>query len=345
MLWDYIRSRRVTLAVWAIVCVLFAAVFALYSLPLKAVLYGAAVSGFFGLTAAAVDFLYYRRKRLRLKKLADEIIYTIDGLPSPVYGIEEDYCELVRILYENMRCVWDEMSEKYSDMTEYYTIWAHQIKTPIAAMGLILQEAGQSDELNREQNIALCREQNLALRRELSDNLQRIEQYAEMVMCYLRLDSDSTDYVIKEYDLDGIVRQAVRKFSRQFIRKKLSLTYEPLRKTVLTDEKWLLFVIEQVISNAVKYTKTGGAEIYCEEPLTLCIRDTGIGAASEDLPRLFEKGYTGCNGRLDKKASGIGLYLCKRICTKLGHGISAENAPGGGLIIKLNLETKQTEHE
>lgn len=329
MLWDYIRSRRVTVAVWTIVCVIFAAVFALYSLPLKAVLYGAAVSGFFGLTAAAVDFLYYRRKRLRLKKLADEIIYTADGLPSPLNGVEADYCELVRILYENMRRVWDEMSEKYSDMTEYYTIWAHQIKTPIAAMGLILQEAGQSDELNRE----------------LSDNLQRIEQYAEMVMCYLRLDSDSTDYVIKEYDLDGIVRQAVRKFSRQFIRKKLSLTYEPLRKTVLTDEKWLLFVIEQVISNAVKYTKTGGAEIYCEEPLTLCIRDTGIGAAPEDLPRLFEKGYTGCNGRLDKKASGIGLYLCKRICTKLGHGISAENADGGGLIIKLNLETKQTEHE
>lgn len=329
MLWDYIKSRRFTLAVWVIVCALFAAVFALYSLPLKAVLYGAAVSGFFGLTAAAVDFIYYRRKRLRLKKLADEIIYTADGLPQPVYGVEEDYCELVRILYENMRRAEDEMSEKYSDMTEYYTIWAHQIKTPIAAMGLILQEVGQSDELNRE----------------LSDNLQRIEQYAEMVMCYLRLDSDSTDYVIKEYDLDGIVRQAVRKFSRQFIRKKLSLTYEPLNKTVLTDEKWLLFVIEQVISNAVKYTKTGGAEIYCEEPLTLCIRDTGIGAAPEDLPRLFEKGYTGCNGRLDKKASGIGLYLCKRICTKLGHGISAENAPDGGLIIKLNLETKQTEHE
>lgn len=329
MLWDYIKSRRVTLAVWAIVCAVFAAVFALYSLPLKAVLYGAAVSGFFGLTAAAVDFIYYRRKRLRLKKLADEIIYTIDGLPSPLNGVEEDYCALVRILYENMRRTEDEMSEKYSDMTDYYTIWAHQIKTPIAAMGLILQEAGQSDELNRE----------------LSDNLQRIEQYAEMVMCYLRLDSDSTDFVIKEYDLDGIVRQAVRKFSRQFIRKKLSLTYEPLRKTVLTDEKWLLFVIEQVISNAVKYTKTGGAEIYCEEPLTLCICDTGIGAAPEDLPRLFEKGYTGCNGRLDKKASGIGLYLCKRICTKLGHNISAENAEGGGMVIRIKLDTINTELE
>lgn len=337
MLRDYIRSHFVSVLAWAIVCAVFAAVFALYSLPLKAVLYGAAVSGFFGLTAAAIDFIYYRRKRLRLKKLADEIIYTIDSLPAPVFGVEEDYCELVKILYENMRRTEDEMSEKYSDMTDYYTLWAHQIKTPIAAMGLILQEDGQSNGTSRELN----RELN----RELSDNLQKIEQYAEMVMCYLRLDSDSTDYVIKEYDLDGIVRQAVRKFSRQFIRKKLSLTYESLRKTVLTDEKWLLFVIEQVISNAVKYTKTGGAEIYCEEPLTLCIRDTGIGAAPEDLPRIFEKGYTGCNGRLDKKASGIGLYLCKRICTKLGHSISAENAEGGGLIIKIDLETERTEYE
>lgn len=321
MLWDYIRSRRISVLAWAAVCAVFAVVFALWSLPLKAVLYGASVSGFFGLTAAAVDYIYYRRKRLRLKKLADEIIYTADGLPQPVYGIEEDYCALVRILYENMRRSEDEAAEKLSEMTDYYTLWAHQIKTPIAAMDLILQEDGGAHS------------------RELCDNLQKIEQYAEMVMCYLRLDSDATDLVIKEYDLDGIVRQAVRKFSRQFIRKKLSLTYEPLERTVITDEKWLLFVIEQIISNAVKYTKTGGAEIYCEEPLTLCIRDTGIGTAPEDLPRIFEKGYTGCNGRIDKKASGIGLYLCKRICAKLGHKISAENNPNGGLTVKIDLKS------
>lgn len=324
MLRDYIKSHGASILIWTVVCAVFTVVFALWSLPTEAVLYGAAVSGFFGLTAAAVDFIYYRRKRLRLKKLADEIIYTIDGLPQPVYGIEEDYCALVRILYENMRRAEDEAAEKLSEMTDYYTMWAHQIKTPIAAMGLILQEGSGVHD------------------RELSDDLQRIEQYAEMVMCYLRLDSDCTDLVIKEYDLDGIVRQAVRKFSRQFIRKKLSLAYEPLEKTVVTDEKWLLFVIEQVISNAVKYTKEGGAEIYCEEPLTLCIKDTGIGTAPEDLPRIFEKGYTGCNGRIDKKASGIGLYLCKRICGKLGHKISAENNPNGGLIIKIGMDTQKS---
>ena len=136
------------------------------------------------------------------------------------------------------------------------------------------------------------------------------------------------------------MRQAVRKFSSQFIRRKLKLDYEPLNKKVLTDEKWLLFVIEQVISNAVKYTSSGMVQIYCEEPLTLCIKDTGIGIAPEDLPRIFEKGYTGCNGRLDKKASGIGLYLCKRICGRLGHKISAESSDNG-TVIRIFLESRR----
>ena len=161
-----------------------------------------------------------------------------------------------------------------------------------------------------------------------------------MVLCYLRIDSDSSDLVIREYDLDDIVRQAVRKFSSQFIRRKLKLSYEPLNQKVLTDEKWLLFVIEQVISNAVKYTSSGMVQIYYEEPLTLCIKDTGIGIAAEDLPRIFEKGYTGCNGRLDKKASGIGLYLCKRICGRLGHKISAESSDNG-TVIRIFLESRR----
>ena len=232
----------------------------------------------------------------------------------------------MRLLSDRLNAAENENVARLSDMTDYYTLWVHQIKTPIAAMQLILRE-GDSPEY-----------------RELSENLRRIEQYAEMVLCYLRLDSDSTDFVFKEYALDDIVRQAVRKFSSQFIRRQLRLIYEPLEKTVITDEKWLLFVIEQVISNAVKYTPSGEIEIYCEKPLTLCIRDTGIGIAAEDIPRIFEKGYTGCNGRLDKKASGIGLYLCKRICRKLGHNISAESGEKG-TTIKISLEQREIEIE
>ena len=312
--------------VWLIVCAVFAVVFSLYELPLAPVLYGAVLSGFFGVVFIATDFVYYRRKRTALQRLADEITLSAENIPLPQNGIEEDYTKLIHTLYDSLKEAENEAAEKLSDMTDYYTMWVHQIKTPIAAMGLILQN-GDSPEYS-----------------ELSENLQKIEQYAEMVLCYLRLDSNSSDLVIKEYDLDSIVKQAVRKFSSQFIRRQLKLVYKPLEKTVLTDEKWLLFVIEQIISNAVKYTLSGEVEIYCEEPLTLCIRDTGIGIAPEDIPQIFEKGYTGCNGRLDKKASGIGLYLCRRICGKLGHKITAESGDSG-TVIRLYLESRSLEIE
>ena len=127
-------------------------------------------------------------------------------------------------------------------------------------------------------------------------------------MTFLRLDSESTDYVLKEYALDPIICQAVRKYAPAFIMRKLTLDYKPVDVSVVTDEKWLLFVIEQLLSNALKYTLSGSVSIYLETPRTLCIADTGIGIAPEDLPRIFERGYTGINGRDDKKASGIGLY-------------------------------------
>lgn len=322
----YLKAHIKSIMVWLIIILIFTVIFALYSLPLSAVLYGAAVSCFFGLIFFIADFIVFRRRRMLLKKLADEITLTAENLPAPQSGTEEDYDRLVRMLSDKLRADENEMNARLSDMTDYYTMWVHQIKTPIAAMGLILQGNDSPES------------------RELTENLQRIEQYADMVLCYLRLDSDSTDLVIKEYDLDGIVRQAVRKFSPQFIRRHLRLIYDPLEKKVLTDEKWLLFVIEQVISNAVKYTPSGEVKIYCEEPLTLCIRDTGIGIAPEDIPRIFEKGYTGCNGRLDKKASGIGLYLCRRICRRLGHEITAESSEKG-TVIKLHLDREKLETE
>lgn len=210
---------------------------------------------------------------------------------------------------------------------EYYTIWVHQIKTPIAAMRLQLQ--GEDSDSSRE----------------LLEELQRIEQYVEMVLTYLRLDSGSTDYVLKKYDLDDIIRQAVRKYASQFIRKKIRLTYEPLSCEVLTDEKWLLFVIEQVLSNALKYTRSGEISITLEAPKTLCIRDTGIGIAPEDLPRIFEKGFTGYNGRNDKKASGIGLYLCRRICSRLNHEIIITSKVDVGTEVRIDLDRKVLEVE
>ena len=123
------------------------------------------------------------------------------------------------------------------------------------------------------------------------------------------------------------------------------LEYEPTELQIVTDEKWLSFVIEQILSNALKYTKSGSVKIYLERPKILCIEDTGIGIAPEDLPRIFENGYTGYNGRSDKKASGIGLYLCRRVCDNLGVGISAESELDKGTVIRLDLEQYEMKKE
>ena len=273
------------------------------------------------------DFGRVRKKHRTLsdmRKLSASMIFSfpvIDGME------DADYQEIIRLLQAEQTQLETAMNNRYTDMIDYYTVWAHQIKTPISSMKLTLQN------------------EDSALSRKLSADLFRIEQYVEMVLAFLRLGSSSTDYVIKEYDLNPIIRQSVKKFAGEFIGRKIRLEYEPIRAAVITDEKWLSFVIEQVLSNALKYTPKGAVKIYLQEPKTLCVEDTGIGIAPEDLPRIFEKGYTGYNGRSDKKASGIGLYLCRIICTKLGHTIAAHSSPGGGTIVSIHLDQYKLDAE
>jgi signal transduction histidine kinase len=161
-----------------------------------------------------------------------------------------------------------------------------------------------------------------------------------MVLQYLRMEDMNADLIFKKYSLDDIIKQAVRKYSKSFIRKKIKLNYEDLNRNVLTDEKWLVFVVEQILSNALKYTNEGEISIYMDGvlPDTLVIEDTGIGIRQEDLPRVFEKGFTGYIGRSDKSSTGIGLYLCKRILNKLSHTIMIESAVGKGTKVKIGLE-------
>lgn len=158
----------------------------------------------------------------------------------------------------------------------------------------------------------------------MSAELFRIEQYVEMVLSYQRLGSDTVDLVLRRVELDRVLRGCVRKFAGLFIMKKLPLELEETQLEVLTDEKWLAFVIEQLLSNALKYTREGRIHIYAEGR-SLIIEDTGTGIAPEDLPRLGERGFTGYNGRAEKGSTGLGLYLCRRICNKLGHSLRFES--------------------
>lgn len=273
------------------------------------------------------DFYGFWKKHKKLRLIGKQKIFDIESLPESAHVLEQDYQNLIQLLIEERNHLELEKNDRYADMMDYYTVWVHQIKTPIASLYLKLQD--EDSDFSRE----------------LKTQLQEIEQYVEMVLCYLRLDSESTDYVIRECDLDVIVKQEVKKLALQFIRKKICLEYEPLNCMVLTDEKWLAFVVGQVLSNAMKYTKEGSIRIVLEKPQTLCICDTGIGIAEEDLPRIFEKGFTGFNGRADKKASGIGLYLCKRICDNMGHKIMVESLVDKGTTVRISLEHKPLDVE
>ena len=315
----FVRERIWAVALLAICAVIFAVVLYLYRMPVEAVGYAAALCASVLLLWAVIRFILWRRRVIRLEEMQGRAALTLDQLPEPE-GLEaEAYQELLRELDELRRQVSSDADAREREAVDYYTMWVHQIKTPIAAMGLLLQ--GDDTERGREQR----------------SELFRIEQYVELVLSYLRLGSDASDYVIREQELDAILRQAVRKYAPLFIRGKVSLELSPTGLRVLTDEKWLQLVVEQVLSNAVKYAPGGRVRIYARDT-RLIVEDTGVGIAREDLPRIFERGFTGCNGRMDKRATGIGLYLCREICRRLGHTITAESEVGRGTRIIIGLD-------
>lgn len=323
----YFRCRRGVIGLFCCFGAVFLAVFHLYGIAMEAVWYPLGLCAGVGILALVVDYPGFVRRHRLLRALARQTEGIEQRLPETGHVLEADYQELIRAMSRERLAREEEMNGKYRDMVDYYTLWAHQIKTPIASMDLQLQS------------------QDTPLARQLSVELARIGQYVEMVLVFLRLDSESTDYVFREYDLDALVRRSLRGFAGEFISRKLKLCYTPMELSVVTDEKWLSFVVEQVLSNALKYTPEGSVFVYLEEPDTLCIRDTGIGIAAEDLPRIYEKSFTGCQGRADHRASGIGLYLCKRICDRLGHTIRAESRVGRGTTIRIGLKQTRGEAE
>lgn len=300
------------------------AVFYLYGLPLESVGYAFMLCFALGLVLFAVGYLQFLRRHRELERLLAQVREKVLPLPPPRGLLEADYQALCQALAAERAALALESRNRLQDMTDYYTLWAHQIKTPIAAMRLLLQEEP---------------------RPELEGELLKIEQYVEMVLGYLRLGSGSTDYVFRTCGLDALLRQSVRKYARLFILKKISLDFQETGKTVLTDEKWLSFVIEQLLSNAVKYTPEGGRVRIYGDGETLVIADSGIGIRPEDLPRVFEKGFTGFNGREDKKSTGIGLYLCRQVLDRLNHGISIASRPGQGTLVRLDLGRRTREVE
>ena len=321
----YVKENRKALIALAVYTVVFALVFWLYRLPLGAAGYAALVCLFLLALWFAVDYRRFAARLRLLQRLEQEITLSTEQLPEPDGMLEAQYQALVRALDADRRAQMTRSQRSYQDLVEYYTVWAHQIKTPLAAMRLLLQDA-ETDE-----------------QRALLEQLQSVEQYVEMVLGYLRTEDMASDIRFEEVDMDSLIREQIHKFARIFIGKKLSLEYQEVSETVLTDEKWLGFVLGQILSNALKYTKKGKISIYMSisRPHTLVIEDTGIGIRAEDLPRVFEKGFTGYNGREENRSTGIGLYLCGKIMKRLDHGIRIESELGKGTKVFLELGRKK----
>jgi len=321
-IFKFLKCKMSYIAVVAMMIFVFMISFALYHLPMEAVIYPTFIAILVSVIFLIAKYTKEKKKNKELKEVIKNVDFVDDILPEAESISDENYNEIIRLLIQKERHISEKSTEKYSDMIEYYTTWVHQIKTPIAAMRLKIQ-AEDSD-----------------FSRRVGRELTRIEQYVEMVLTFLRLDSSDSDYVIREYELDRLLKDSIKKYSGEFIDRKIRLDFKPSGAKILTDEKWFSFVIEQIISNALKYTNEGQVSVFCAAD-KLFIKDTGMGIAPEDLPRIFERGYTGFNGRVDKKASGIGLYLCKRICKKLGHEISAESERGKGTTIIIDVAKKK----
>ena len=248
-----------------------------------------------------------------------EVLYAERDPKSPLESaLAEKLEERESELYQKK----SEAQSKLTDLLDYYTLWVHQIKTPIAASRLLVAEVSDRE-----------------VKQQLEQEIFKIDSYTNLVLQYLRLESFHDDLVFEQVQVEDLIKDMVRKYALFFIQKGLTVNLHDLDKTIVTDKKWLLVVIEQILSNSLKYTKEGGLEIYMEGQ-ELFIKDTGIGIKNSDVLRVFERGFSGYNGRLTQQSSGLGLYLSKKISEELGHQIRIESEVGIGTTVRIKFSNR-----
>ncbi|MCI8600409.1 MAG: HAMP domain-containing histidine kinase [Oscillospiraceae bacterium] len=317
----YLKKRRFLILLQAAELGLIFLVYSLYNLPWGLAFYTAILIAAMSLGGGILDLREYG-KRVRLLAAAEkQAVLYLGELPPARDLLEEQYQHIVKVLED--RCLKSERQKEQAleDAGAYYMLWSHQVKTPLAAMRLLLEEEKPDRAL-------------------LSQELFKTEQYVEMALQYQRLEKGFDDLVLRRYPLEKLCKEAVKRTAALFIHKKVGIRLGELSMEALTDEKWICFILEQLLTNAVKYTKEGGTvtlSLSEKDPETLVVADTGIGILPEDLPRVFEWGYTGYNGRMDKRSTGIGLALCRQAANLLGHKLAIESAVGKGTKVFLTL--------
>ena len=320
---SYLKKNIKVYILFVVFITIFFIMFYLYNLPLEALIYTGSFCFLASLIASFSDFVNYRESYKKLKFLEKNILNDLEDLPKSLDIRIDYYHKIIEKLYEELEKSTQENRQKNIDMVDYYSMWVHQIKTPIAAMNFLLD--------NEEVDL-----------KNLQQELFKIERYVEMVLTYIRLDSTSSDYVITKINLDEVVKDSVKKYATIFINKKIKLNYVSHETMVISDKKWLSFAFEQILGNSVKYSRADGEITIKTYENRLVIEDKGIGIKEEDLPRIFEKGFTGFNGRYEKKSSGLGLYLCKKTLDKLGHHIEISSKVGEETRIEITFPKEDT---
>ena len=315
---EYLKMKKTSIiGILGVYAVLFVFVY-LYRIPIEVILYPFILTIVFVLIVLLFDYIKYKEKVNKIIQICNDIssCYSVKINDKNIF--DEYYLDIINELLKENRKQVSQIQKKISDINDYFSIWVHQIKTPIASMKL---------KIDNEQMDLL----------QLASDLNRIDHYVDLVLSFLKFDEEKIDLYFRKTDVDRIMRESLKKFSNDFIIKKIRLDYKLSKREVLTDEKWLSFVFDQLLSNALKYTDKGTISIYYDGESCLCIKDSGIGIALADMERLFEKGFTGYNGRQYKKASGIGLYMCKRMCDKLNIAISIESVVDEYTLVKLKF--------
>lgn len=301
----------------------FSFIYVLGQLPLYFLVFSIELSLFIGGCFFLFKFSRYYKKFRLLERLDKDPIDTLKQLSSN-RDLSEDFFHLkIENLMGEIQQINKKSLQRNASQMDYFTLWLHQIKTPISAISLLMQRDTKS-----------------LFSHQMEQELLQIENYTHMALNYLKIEQSGSDLDFAQVSLDRVIKETVKKSSILFIYKHIQLNYQETDKSVLSDEKWLKVLVEQILSNSLKYTPEGGRiKIYMSPTKEdqLIIEDTGIGIRSEDLPRIFERGYSGFNGRIHEKSTGLGLFLSQEITKRLGHEMSIESTVGKGTKVMIDL--------
>lgn len=302
---DFLKENKNLIIIFLIISITYLLVFLAFDIEIFVLLYGFLINLF--ILTSFLSYKYFRSEEITFEEITKNPSNREKIIIDEFFKLDKKYKNLM-ISYNNME----------SDMKDFYGLWIHEIKTPIAENKLILADDLPDHKL-------------------LIENNKKIEDYLNILLGFVRFNSKTNDYVFKEVNIDVLVKNIIREKSYDFISKKISLDFGNLNFRTVSDDKWVSFIISQIINNSLKYTEAGGKIKIFFDNKNLVIEDNGVGVKAADLPRVFEMGYTGENGRKFGAATGLGLYLVKSIGKDLNLDIKIESEEGKFTKIMINF--------